>query len=164
MNLDWQLVPFAELSAYQCWSVLKLRQEIFVLEQQCLFPEIDDVDLCSIHLMGWVADNDASGEKKESAKAKNLVAYLRIVPPNQKFTQASLSRIVVAATARHQALGSRLVEDGIRHCKRQHSDAGIQIAAQEHLKSFYAALGFEVSSDRYLEDDIWHVNMILQEG
>lgn len=168
--LNWQIKPFDQLSPYDCWSALHLRQQVFVLEQTCLFPEIDQHDWPSHHLLGWdpIASSKcgqefSSGESVMPADTDRpaLRAYLRVIPPQIKFPEASLSRIVVDSAMRNTGLGHRLVELGIQHCQRLYPASGIQIAAQAHLEKFYARHGFAACSAPYLEDDILHVNMRL---
>ena len=147
---EWQWSSFAQLSAYDVYAVLALRQDVFVLEQECLFRDIDDIDLQSTHLLGWQLRD---GQRR-------LVAYLRYVPAGIAYRDASLGRVACARAARGMGLGKQLFAEGIRHADQQHPADSLRISAQQYLETFYAGFGFTTLSAPYLEDGIWHVDML----
>ena len=145
--LTWLIKPFAELEPKQLYSLLKLRQDVFCLEQNCLYPELDDKDQQSIHILG-LDDN-------------RLAAYLRCLPPGLQYQEASIGRVVVDPKYRDQQLGRELMLQGIAYCQVHYPEQGIRISAQLHLKDFYQSLGFEATGDSYDEDGIPHIAMLL---
>lgn len=147
---EWQWASFARLSPHDLYAILALRQEVFVLEQQCLYRDIDGIDLQSEHLLAW---HDARAER-------TLAGYLRCVPPGIKFRQASLGRVTCARAARGIGLGRQLFAAGVAHADQQYPACGLRISAQQYLEHFYAEFGFKTSSAPYQEDGIWHVDML----
>lgn len=146
----WQWSNFADLNNAELYALLALRQEVFVLEQQCLFQDIDGIDQQSHHLLAW----------QQAGAVRTLTAYLRCVPPGVLFPQASIGRVLTARAARGSGLGKELFAEGVRYTALQYPCQGIRIAAQQYLEKFYAGFGFTTSSAPYLEDDIWHVDML----
>lgn len=146
MALQWNLKKFDELSNKELYRILKLRMEIFVLEQECLYPELDDKDFASLHL--W-AEQDGS-----------ILAYTRLVPPGLSYPQASIGRVIVAEQARGTGLSQLLMITSIESVSKEFGVNDIQIGAQFHLKSFYEKLGFEQISDPYPDYGILHIDMI----
>lgn len=153
--MNFQLVPFNQLAPRQLWSILKLRQQIFVLEQQCLFPEIDDHDPVADHLLATQPDQPLP---------QALMAYCRILPPGLRFPEPCISRVVVLADQRRTGLGRLLMQEAIARIERQHGFPAIRISAQQHLLAFYQTVGFQPTGKRYLEDDIWHQDMYRPPG
>ncbi len=147
-NITWRCLAFNELSTDQLFELLKLRQDIFVLEQQCLYPDIDEKDRSSHHLLGYYENSS------------NLVAYLRIVCPGMSYREPSLGRVAVAKAIRRNGMGEILVERGVQELRKLYPDTRIQIGAQYYLKQFYESAGFETSGETYLEDGIPHIDMI----
>jgi ElaA protein len=148
--IEWRWSSFAQLSAHDVYAILALRQDVFVLEQECLFRDIDDIDQQSTHLLGWQLRDGQ----------RTLVAYLRYVPAGIVYREASLGRVACARAARGRGLGRQLFAEGVRHADQQHPAEGLRISAQQYLETFYAGFGFTASSAPYLEDDIWHVDML----
>lgn len=120
--------------------------EVFVLEQECLYPELDDKDFACLHL--W-AEQDGS-----------ILAYTRLVPPGLSYPQASIGRVIVAEQARGTGLSRQLMITSIESISNEFGVNDIQIGAQFHLKSFYEKLGFEQISDPYPDYGILHIDMI----
>lgn len=137
---------WAELEPDVLYAFLKLRSDIFVVEQNCVFPDMDGIDAHCEHLCSW-------------SPAGNLQAYLRLVPPGVKADLPSIGRVVVHAAARGTGLGRRLMQEGIRACKARYPSQPMLLSGQQHLEPFYASLGFATISAPYLEDGIWHVDM-----
>ena len=145
---DWASYSFGELTPARLYSIIKLRQEVFILEQTCLYRDLDDLDQDSHHLCAW--------------QDSELYAYLRAVPPGLCYAESALSRIVVSPAARGMKLGGELVRRGIALNHQLWPGQDIRIGAQAHLQAFYRELGFVTDSDVYEEDGILHVKMLLQ--
>lgn len=146
MAFQWNLKRFDELNTKELYRILKLRMEVFVLEQECLYPELDDKDFACLHL--W-AEQDGS-----------ILAYTRLVPPGLSYPQASIGRVIVAEEARGTGLSQQLMITSIESVSKEFGVNDIQIGAQFHLKSFYEKLGFEQISDPYPDYGILHIDMI----
>jgi ElaA protein len=149
--ITWQWSGFAGLTVAQLYAMLALRQEVFVLEQTCLYPDIDGLDPEAHHLLGW---RDADGKPE-------LVAHLRCLAPGAKYTEMSIGRVVTSPAARGTGLGRELVAQGIALARRLHPGHAIRIGAQAHLEAFYASFGFVTVSEPYDEDGILHIDMVL---
>lgn len=145
---EWSWQRFTALDAASLYAVLELRQAVFVLEQQCLYPDIDGRDEDCFHLLG----RDAAGR---------LVAYLRTVPPGGSYAEPSLGRIVTAADARGGGIGRALVLEGIARTRAEYPGQAIRISAQCYLEQFYQSLGFATVGQPYDEDGIPHIEMLL---
>lgn len=143
----WIIRDFAALSPGLLYAILQLRQAVFVVEQNCVYQDLDNLDQQADHLMLLRGDTP--------------VAYQRCLPPGTAFDQSSIGRIIVAPEARRERLGSRLVQRGIDHNRERWPDSPICIGAQAHLQGFYSALGFRVIGEIYLEDGIEHIHMLL---
>ncbi len=146
---QWQWLSFAQLSNSDLYAALGLRQQVFILEQQCLYPDIDGYDAGAHHLLCW----------QGTAEQRHLAAYLRCIPPGVKFPEMALGRVVTAPAARAGGLGRQLMELGIGHAELQHPGQHIRIGAQQHLEKFYNSLGFQTISAPYDEDGILHIDM-----
>lgn len=149
---EWQWRSFAELTSSELYEVLAQRQHVFVLEQHCLYDDIDGLDLAAHHLPGW---RTIDGKRQ-------LAAYLRCLAPGAKYTEMSLGRVLTAKAARGSGIGRELLEQGIAHAERQHPGHAIRIGAQQYLEAFYASFGFVTISAPYQEDDITHIDMLRQ--
>ncbi|MGH8540507.1 MAG: GNAT family N-acetyltransferase [Stenotrophobium sp.] len=145
---SWTWHAWTALAPDTLHGFLKLRSDIFVVEQNCVFPEMDGLDPLCEHLCG----TDAQGR---------LLAYLRLVPPGVKSAQPGLGRLVVDTQVRRLGLGRAAIAEGIRHCRGRYPGQAIFLAAQQHLTTFYATLGFRIFGEPYSEDGIQHVNMLL---
>lgn len=150
MTLTWLDVCFTELSLEQLYNVLQLRVDVFVVEQNCPYPELDGKDkhVHTRHLLGL---NDR----------QEVVAYSRVLAPSISYPQASIGRVAVAKSARGQGLANQLMQRAIAIAKQRWPDDHIQIGAQDYLRHFYQQLGFVVNSEVYLEDGIPHLDMLL---
>ena len=144
-NLHWTYKAFNELTIYELFKILQLRCEVFVVEQNCVYQDVDDKDMKSHHLIAW--DNDV------------LVAYCRISPPGISFNEASIGRVLTAKNYRKNGIGRELMHRGIAAALQEYSCKQITIGAQLYLKSFYGSLGFKQVSVTYLEDGIPHIDM-----
>jgi len=148
--IEWQWCSFAELSGAQLYEVLAQRQQVFILEQTCLYPDIDGYDLDAHHLLGW---RDIGGRRV-------LVAYLRCLAPGAKYDEMSLGRILTTNDVRGSGAGRELVAHGLQYAERLHPGHRIRIGAQQRLEQFYQSFGFETVSAPYDEDGILHIDML----
>jgi ElaA protein len=148
--IAWQWLEFESIPRGDLYEVLRQRQEVFVLEQACLYPDLDGHDEAAHHLMAWQA---TGGERR-------LVAYLRCLAPGAKYAEMSLGRILTPAIARGTGIGRQLVAEGIRRAELQHPGHRIRIGAQQRLEKFYQGFGFETVSAPYDEDGILHIDML----
>lgn len=137
---------FDELSVRELYAILKLRVDVFVVEQECIYPELDNKDLRAYHV--WLEEN---GE---------ILAYLRVLEPGVSYAEASIGRVVAAR--RRQGLGSRIVAAGIDVAKRELGADAIRIEAQTYARSLYEKLGFRQTSAEFLEDGIPHIEMLME--
>jgi ElaA protein len=138
--------PFESLTPRELYAILKLRSEIFVVEQKCIFLDMDDKDQECQHLM--LHHN------------RELMAYARIVPAGVTFEQPSIGRVVSSYASRGKGFGRQLMKLSIENCIRLYGNKPIKIGAQLYLKSFYESFGFVSQDDIYDEDGIDHVHMI----
>jgi len=143
--VQWQIKRFNELSLHELYSVLQLRSEVFVVEQNCVYQDIDSKDEKAIHLLG-----ELNGV---------LVAYARMFQPNDYFEQASIGRVIIKISHRELKLGHELMYHAINAIKEKFKTTQITISAQVYLKKFYQSHGFVQTSEMYLEDDIPHIQM-----
>ena len=144
----WKCKPFRDLTVFELYAILRLRSEVFVVEQNCVFLDMDDKDEHCYHFCGWSGDIP--------------VAYVRLVPPGVSYDEPSIGRVVTAKSFRKGGVGRTLMEKSIEHCSTLFGKNNIKIGAQLYLKKFYESLGFVQSSEVYLEDDIEHIEMILE--
>lgn len=148
--MEWQWSAFGQLNVDDLYALLAARQDVFILEQRCLYPDIDSIDRDAHHLLGWQTQN---GER-------SLVAYLRCVPPGAKFDEPSLGRVLTTQAVRSTGIGKQLLEEGIRRTEQLYPGCRIRISAQLYLQRFYESFGFRVTSDVYDEDGIPHIEML----
>jgi ElaA protein len=146
-TLRWAWYRWTEMTPDVLYAALRLRSAIFVVEQDCVFPDMDGRDPACEHLCGW----DDAG---------NLLAYLRLVPPGVRTPEVSLGRVVVAASARGRGLGRAVMREGLKGCGARFPGAPVKVSAQQHLEKFYNGLGFRTMSAPYDEDGILHVDMV----
>jgi ElaA protein len=147
MNVNWSCKVFASLTADELYSILQLRNEAFVVEQNCVYQDCDDKDRQAHHFMGW--------------QQNKLVAYTRLLPGGVAYEEISIGRVVTSPSVRGSRLGKELMTRSIEKIHELFGKSAIQIGAQLYLKRFYESLGFIQSSDVYLEDGIDHIKMML---
>ena len=146
MNLIFK--HFDHLTSNELYQLLQLREEVFHLEQNCVYQDMDDKDRLGFHLLGY-ADNQ-------------LAANARILPKGISYSDyCSIGRVCTKQTHRKFGYGKKLVEQAILHCHELYPDTKIKISAQSYLLKFYTELGFEAIGEEYLEDEIPHRAMIL---
>lgn len=147
--ITWQQLTFEQLSTTQLYQLLKLRVDVFVVEQTCPYPELDDKDHQRgvHHLLGYRNDQ--------------LVACARLLPPGISYPSASIGRVATKENERGSGLGHQLLQQALSACQQLWPKQSIEIGAQEHLAKFYEKHGFVQTSPMYLEDDIPHIDMKL---
>lgn len=153
--MNWELKSFTELSTVTLYDLLALRVNVFIIEQACLYPELDYKDQYCYHLYAF--DDSLS---LDESKRPPLLAYLRILPPGVSFEEVSIGRVIVAEKTRGTGLGRELMHRAFSAIKDIYGNVPIRISAQAYLKNFYESLGFESVSEIYLEDDIPHMEML----
>ena len=146
MNINWEFKNFSELTLESLYDIMRLRQEVFVLEQNCPYLDADGKDIDSYHLLGYLNSE--------------LVAYLRIVKPGISFDELSFGRILTSKKIRGNGVGKLLMEEGIKQSKIIFGNIPNRISAQKYLKKFYNTFGFKEIGKEYLEDGIPHIEMI----
>ncbi|WP_290796065.1 GNAT family N-acetyltransferase [Flavihumibacter sp. UBA7668] len=146
MVTNWQIKSFSEFTVTELYQLLRLRSEVFVVEQQCVFLDMDNKDQHCLHLLGW--QNDL------------LAASTRLVPPGISYNEMSIGRVVSSQQVRGTGIGRQLMEESIDACYRQWGKSPIRIGAQQYLEKFYQSLGFETDGEPYIEDGIPHVEML----
>lgn len=145
----WTCKTFQELSVDDLYSLLRLRSDVFVVEQNCVFLDQDNKDQYCFHILGW--------------DGNQLVAGTRLVPKGVSYPDYhSIGRVVNSRDYRGLGLGKELMEYSIEKCIEHYGNGPIKIGAQLYLKKFYESLGFVQSSDIYDEDGIDHIEMIRQ--
>jgi len=151
VSVNWTWARYPHLRLDDLYDALALRAEVFVVEQNCVFQDLDGADRASAHLLG----RDAAGV---------LHACLRVVDPGVKFTEPSIGRVVSSAATRGTGLGHVLVAEGVSRCSAAWPGQPIRIGAQSRLESFYARHGFLRAGADYIEDGIPHCEMVRAAG
>ena len=146
MNLTHTLKAFQELTVSELYAILQLRSEVFVVEQNCVFQDMDDKDQNCYHLQLF------SGGV--------LVAYSRLVPAGLSYAETSIGRVITAPSVRGTGLGKVLMELSIQHCERLFGLGPIRIGAQTYALGFYSSLSFVAEGEPYDEDGIEHIEMV----
>lgn len=144
--MRWTCLRFDELSVQQLYSVLALRSEVFVVEQNCVFLDIDGLDAKTWHLLGHGDDGQ-------------LKAYARLIPPGLKAPDALIGRVVTSPAARSGGVGRALMAEAVAQCEQLWPGQSITLHAQAHLERFYASFGFSPVGEQYMEDGIAHQEM-----
>lgn len=143
-----EIKKFSELTTVELYNVLQLRSEVFVVEQNCVYQDIDGKDKSALHILGYKDDV--------------LVAYTRIFRPGDYFEYSSIGRVVVAKNQRQYKYGQAIMKASINTIEEYFNLNKIKISAQKYLKKFYENLGFIQVGEAYLEDDIPHIAMIKE--
>jgi len=147
MKLNWIVKKFDALTPYELYNIMWLRNEVFVVEQNCVYQDADYKDQKGWHLMGV----DEQGK---------LMAYVRLLPPGVSYKEPSIGRVVTNPAARGKGAGRELMQEAIHQCGQLFGKLDIKIGAQFYLFDFYSSLGFKQTSEIYLEDNIEHIEMI----
>lgn len=147
--ITWRLARFDELSPREVHDIFQARIEVFVVEQKCVFQDLDGIDPECWHLTGFEGP---------------LVAYCRLVPPGTKFAEPSIGRVLTAGSARRSGAGRELMRRAVDHAGRLWPGRALRIGAQKYLEHFYGEFGFVTASEPYDEDGIPHVEMVRAIG
>jgi ElaA protein len=145
MSIQWKIKPFKALSASEMYSLLQLRSQVFVVEQNCVYQDIDGKDYKALHLIG-----EYDGK---------IVAYCRLFKSGDYFQEASIGRVVIDANYRDKKWGHEMMKQAIAGIETHFKETKIIISAQLYLQKFYESHGFVQTSEMYLEDDIPHIEM-----
>ena len=137
---------FEELSIHELHDVLQLRSKVFVVEQDCVYQDVDGKDPKALHVLGFVNDK--------------IVAYTRCFPPGVYFDEAAIGRVVVAMEYRKFKLGHEIMRASMEAIKKYYRTENVKLSAQEHLRKFYETHGFHQVGEGYLEDGIPHIAMV----
>ena len=137
---------FKELSTTELYAILQLRGEVFIVEQDCVYQDLDGKDIKALHVLGF--------------KNNKMVAYTRVFKPGDYFSEASIGRVVVAQSERKHKYGYVIMEASIEAVKNHFKTLKIKLSAQCYLKTFYGNLGFKTVGEEYLEDGIPHITMV----
>ncbi len=148
-SIVWKCKPFTALSNHELYAIMRLRNEVFVVEQNCVFQDADNKDQESFHLMGYIQDD--------------LAAYARLVPAGVSYNHISIGRIITSPLFRNIGVGKALMHQSIEHCNQLFSIQTIKIGAQLYLKKFYESFGFKQVDDPYDEDGILHIHMLKEQ-
>ncbi len=146
--MKFEFKSFDKLSTNELYDILRLRSEIFVVEQNCVYNDLDGLDKDAVHQF----------YKQEG----EIVAYSRILKPGTRFSEYSIGRVVVKQTERGTGLGIKMMEEAKRYLVNELGATKIKISAQSYLQRFYENLGFEIITEMYLEDGIPHFGMLYQ--
>jgi len=149
-NLNFKTYAYADLTKQQLYQVLKLRQIVFIVEQECAYLDMDAKDFDSLHVLAYNDDEE-------------LLAYARLLPKAVSYPDyVSVGRVVTSPKVRGQRLGYSLMEFCMQELKRLWPSEGVKLQAQSYLLDFYKSFGFSPVGEEYLEDDIPHTDMVLQ--
>ncbi len=147
---EFTCLPFAQLSLQQLYELLALRQEVFVVEQDCPYLDADGKDEPAHHLLGY----NTQGQ---------LIAYARLLPPGISYPEyASIGRVITAMPARRTGAGKALMRESLQWCRQLYGAVPVKISAQVYLLKFYRSFGFQEVGEEYLEDDIPHIAMVRE--
>ncbi len=146
--MQWILKNFHDLTIDEFHDILQLRINIFVVEQNCPYPELDDKDKIAFHLFGINKEN-------------KIIAYTRIFKPGDYYKEAAFGRVVVHQDYRNHEIGFQLVEQSIIETHKLFGNTDIKIGAQTYLNNFYQSFGFHQVGDDYIEDGIPHIHMLI---
>ena len=144
MNIS--IKNFEALTLEELYGILQLRSEVFVVEQDCVYQDLDGKDKKALHIIG--------------TKDNTIVAYTRVFKPGDYFIEASIGRVVVKASERQYGYGYNIMMASIKAIQEHFNETTIKISAQTYLNKFYSSLGFKEIGDGYLEDGIPHIGML----
>jgi len=147
--MQWILKKYEDLTLDEFHDILQLRIDVFVVEQNCPYPELDTKDKIAFHFYG-------------KDKNADIIAYTRIFKSGDYYKEAAFGRVVVHQDFRNQKLGYELVEQTINEIQQLFGNTTIKIGAQKHLKKFYSSFGFQQVGKEYIEDGIPHIYMQLK--
>ncbi|HCN50500.1 MAG TPA: GNAT family N-acetyltransferase [Chryseobacterium sp.] len=145
-SIVWKIKTFEEFTVPELYAVLKARIDVFVIEQNCPYPDLDNYDQKAVHI--WAEENGA------------ILAYCRVFDKGIKYEETSIGRVLTTEKARGKSLGKQLIQYAVETIENRFHTPEIRISAQDYLLRFYGGFGFEDTGKKYLEDDIPHTEMI----
>lgn len=146
--MEVAIKTFDQLTTEELYQILRLRSEVFVVEQDCVYQDVDNKDQKALHIIG--------------TKNGEIVAYTRIFKPGDYFNNVSIGRVVVSQDQRKYGLGKRIMQASLAAIDQRFPNQPIEISAQSYLLKFYTELGFKVTGEEYLEDGIPHRRMLKE--
>jgi ElaA protein len=149
-TVTWQCTPFAELTPGELYAAMEARQKVFVVEQKCAYLDADGSDQFGLHLLGW----------RSTADGLVVSAYARLLPPGVKYAEPSIGRVLTTPDVRGSGLGKAVMTEALQRVEEAGWGSAVRLAAQMYLEAFYEGFGFRRVSEPFLEDDIWHVEML----
>ncbi len=144
----WILKPFDKLTPLELYNILQLRNEVFIVEQNCPYQDCDNKDIYAWHLMGMMEER--------------LIAYSRLLAPGISYSESSIGRVVSSPSTRKTGMGKKLMQESIEQIRNLFHTDTIRIGAQLYLQKFYESFGFIREGDIYLEDNIPHILMLKE--
>lgn len=147
-DIDWRASRFSELSPVELARIYRARQQVFTIEQQCIYLDADEFDETAWHIAAW------------SPKSPVPLAYARLINPGRKYAEPSMGRVITTGAARGTGLGRELVRRVLAHSAQVFPGLAVRISAQERLSRFYADFAFTVVGEPYMEDGIPHIEML----
>jgi ElaA protein len=144
--MKWTIKSFTELTPGELYSIMQLRNEVFVVEQNCVYQDCDNKDQPSFHLL--------------CTRDEQLIAYTRLVPPGISYKEPSIGRVVTSPAVRRTGIGIQLMQQSVDACRMLFGNLPIRIGAQVYLLKFYQSLGFIEEGEIYDEDGIPHIEMV----
>ena len=149
MEIKWKVSTFGELTTDELYAILKLRQQVFIVEQQCVYQDCDGLDTKAHHLVGWYNSGEGLGP----------IAYLRVIYPEADSNSTSIGRFLTHPNYRGKGIAREMMQKCLRSIEQSHPQSTVCISAQQYLTTFYETFGFQVSSNGYEEDGIPHIGM-----
>ncbi len=146
--MECKIKKFDELTNNELYEILRARVQVFVIEQNCLFQDLDEYDKLAYHFL--INDQE------------HVMAYLRVLPKGITFDEVSIGRVLVSEEYRKRGLAKLILEIAIKFVTDELKEKQIKISAQTYLTKFYESLGFKITSEMYLEDGIEHIDMLFQ--
>lgn len=146
--LKWQCQSFSDLSTEKLYALMRLRQQVFVVEQACVYQDADNLDQGALHLF--------------ATDEETLVACCRLLPPGKKYTEPSIGRVCTAQSHRGLGVGRELMQRALQEAVRHFPGRAVRISAQLYLQEFYESFGFRTTSAPYDEDGIPHIDMLSE--
>ncbi|WP_293298091.1 GNAT family N-acetyltransferase [Allomuricauda sp.] len=146
--MEVAIKTFNQLTTEELYQILRLRSEVFVVEQDCVYQDVDNKDQKALHIIG--------------TKNGEIVAYTRIFKPGDYFNNVSIGRVVVSQDQRKYGLGKRIMQASLAAIDQRFPNQPIEISAQSYLLKFYTELGFKITGEEYLEDGIPHRRMLKE--
>lgn len=151
-KLEYQWASFGDLDNHLLYEILRLRQEVFVVEQNCVYQDADGLDQDSYHFL------------VRAAQEQEVAGYLRVIPPGEKENGPQVGRVLILEKYRKKGLARRLMLEALKRVQAIYPNQPVTVSAQCYLQKFYESLGFYTESEPYDEDGIPHVRMVRTEG